>query len=59
MFDYRYFTSPYYIMHLCVTNCIPVAQVHNARDTRPFNFFERVDYARLVDWREVSAEGSH
>ena len=28
-------------------NCIPATQAHNARDTRPFNFFERVGYARL------------
>ena len=28
-------------MHLRVTNCIPVAQARNARDTRPFNFFEK------------------
>ena len=30
-------------MHLRVTNCILVALVYNAR---PFNFFERVGYAR-------------
>ena len=34
-------------MRLRATNCIPFAQMHNARDTRPFHFFKRVCYARL------------
>ena len=48
MFNYQYFMQPYYVMRLHFANCIPIAQVRNARVTRPFNFFERIGYARLV-----------
>ena len=52
IFNYRYqlFTWAYYLIHLRVTNCIPVAQVHSARATRPFDFFKsRLPQTRLIN----------